>query len=179
MLICASYQMISGAMHNINIFLRVFSAKCILTALTLLQSDKIAFNPAKHKVSHFASFIRLFVRSQIFVARKKDFLQPDPLPITIQFWNLSVLLTAWLSDRFRRHRFDPWVGKIPWRRKWQPTPVFLPENSHGQKSLEGYSPWCCKESGTIEQLSMHTLSPPPSRQPTLVTELRIEEREGK
>ena len=92
MLICASYQMISGAMHNTNIFLRVFSPKCILTALTLLQSDKIAFNPAKHKVSHFASLIRLFVRSQIFVARKKDFLQPDPLPITIQFWDLCCLL---------------------------------------------------------------------------------------
>ena len=38
-------------------------------------------------------------------------------------------------------RLDPWVGKIPWRRKWQPTPLFLPGKSHGQRSLEGYSPW--------------------------------------
>ena len=37
--------------------------------------------------------------------------------------------------------FDPWVGKIPWRRAWQPTPVFLPGESHGQGSLVGYSPW--------------------------------------
>ena len=37
--------------------------------------------------------------------------------------------------------FDPWVGKIPWRRAWQPTPVFLLEESHGQRSLAGYSPW--------------------------------------
>jgi len=37
--------------------------------------------------------------------------------------------------------FDSWVGKIPWRRKWQPTPVFLPGESHGQRSLAGYSPW--------------------------------------
>ena len=37
--------------------------------------------------------------------------------------------------------FDPWVEKIPWRRKWQLTPVFLPGKSHGQKSLTGYSPW--------------------------------------
>ena len=36
---------------------------------------------------------------------------------------------------------DPWVRKIPWRRAWQPTPVFLPEESHGQRSLVGYSPW--------------------------------------
>ena len=37
--------------------------------------------------------------------------------------------------------FDPWIGKIPWRRKWQPTSVFLPGKSHRQKSLVGYSPW--------------------------------------
>ena len=42
-------------------------------------------------------------------------------------------------------RFNPWVRKIPWRRKWQPTPVFLPEKSHGQRSLAGYSPWGHKE----------------------------------
>ena len=41
----------------------------------------------------------------------------------------------------RRPRFDPWVEKIVWRRKWQPTPVFLPEKSHGERSLAGYSPW--------------------------------------
>ena len=40
----------------------------------------------------------------------------------------------------KRHGFNPWVGKIPWRRKWQPTPVFLPGESHGQRSLAGYSP---------------------------------------
>ena len=38
-------------------------------------------------------------------------------------------------------RFSPWVGKIPWRRKWQRTPAFLPGESHGQRSLAGYSPW--------------------------------------
>ena len=41
----------------------------------------------------------------------------------------------------RRHQFDRGVGKIPWRRAWQPTPVFLPGESHGQRSLGGYSPW--------------------------------------
>ena len=43
--------------------------------------------------------------------------------------------------RCKRHGFEPWVGKIPWRRAWQPTPVFLPGESHGQRSLAGYSPW--------------------------------------
>ena len=42
------------------------------------------------------------------------------------------------SRRFKRRRFHPWVGKIPWRRAWQPTPVFLPTESHGQSSLVGY-----------------------------------------
>ena len=41
----------------------------------------------------------------------------------------------------KQETFDPWVGKIPWRREWQPTPVFLPEKSHGQRILAGYSPW--------------------------------------
>ena len=45
-----------------------------------------------------------------------------------------------------RPGFDPWVGKIPWRRKWQSTPALLPGKSHGQRSLVGYSPWGCKES---------------------------------
>ena len=47
--------------------------------------------------------------------------------------------------RHKRLRFDPWVGKIPWRRKWQLTPVFLPGESHGQRSLVGYSPGGHKE----------------------------------
>ena len=52
----------------------------------------------------------------------------------------------------RRPGFDSWVGKIPWRRKWQPTPVFLPGESQGQRSLVGYSPPGHKESDTIEWL---------------------------
>ena len=48
--------------------------------------------------------------------------------------------------------FNPWIGKISWRRKWQPTPVLLPGKSHGQRSLVGYSPWDGKESDMTEQL---------------------------
>ena len=54
-----------------------------------------------------------------------------------------------------RPGFDPWVRKIPWRRKWQPTLVFLPGKPHGQRSLVGYSPWGCKESDTTERLHFH------------------------
>ena len=59
------------------------------------------------------------------------------------------ILLRWLNDkestcqwrRCRRSRFDPWVRKMPWRRKWENSPVFLPEKSREQRSLTGYSPW--------------------------------------
>ena len=54
--------------------------------------------------------------------------------------------------QFGRFRCDPWVGKIPRRRKWQPTPVLLPEKFHGWCNLAGYSPWGHKESDTTERL---------------------------
>ena len=59
----------------------------------------------------------------------------------------------------RRPGFNPWVGKIPWRRAWQPTPVFLSEESHGQRSLVGYSPCDCKELDMTDQLRVHTHTP--------------------
>ena len=56
----------------------------------------------------------------------------------------------------RRLEFNPWVGKISWRRKWQRTPVFLPGKSHGRRSMVGYSPRGCKELDTTERL--HSLT---------------------
>ena len=76
-------------------------------------------------------------------------------------------LPRWLSGKesacqYRRHkrqRFDTWVRKMPWRKKWQPIPVFLPGKSHGQRSLVGYSPWGCKELDTTEYTHIfHLLS---------------------
>ena len=52
-------------------------------------------------------------------------------------------------------RFDPRVGKIPWRREWLPTPILFAEKSIGQRSLEVYSPWGRKEFDTTEQLTLH------------------------
>ena len=86
----------------------------------------------------------------------------------------------------RRHGFDPWIGKIPWRRKWQPTPVFLPEKLCGRRSLAGYSPciaknrtrlsnWACAQqhlrlghflwpasNGASPQVSLWTITPLPT-----------------
>ena len=65
-----------------------------------------------------------------------------PTAITLGLW-------GWLSSKeftckCRRCRFDPWVGKVPWRRKWQPTPIFLSGKCHVQKIPLAYSPWGCK-----------------------------------
>ena len=57
------------------------------------------------------------------------------------------------------NRFNPWVRKSPFRREWQPTPVFLPGEFHGQRSLVGCSPWGHKESDTLSNLCGAWLGP--------------------
>ena len=68
-------------------------------------------------------------------------------------------LPCWLSGKgitcqCRRLESNPWVGKIPWRRKWQPIPIFLPGKSHGQRSLAGYSLWGHKELDMTKRLAL-------------------------
>ena len=70
-------------------------------------------------------------------------------------WWLSIKRICLQCRGHRRHGFDPWVGKIPCRSKWQPTPVFLPGKSHGQRHLVGCSLWGRKELDTTEQMSTH------------------------
>ena len=65
-------------------------------------------------------------------------------------------LPAKAGDEKNTDRFDPWVGKIPWRRAWQPTPVFLRGESDEQKRLVGYSPQGHKQWGTMKPLSIAT-----------------------
>ena len=72
-------------------------------------------------------------------------------------------LPWWLSGKkstcqYRRHGFNPWVRKITWSRKWQPTPVFLPGESHRERNLVGYTPWGYKELNMTEWLSTHVHS---------------------
>ena len=68
-------------------------------------------------------------------------------------YNLYVSLVAQMVKNLptmQENSFDPWVGKIPWRREWLPTPVFLPGKFHGQRSLASYSPWSHEELDTTE-----------------------------
>ena len=67
----------------------------------------------------------------------------DPFYVVVE---LPKWLKRWrICLECSKHRFDPWIGKIPWRRKLQPTTVFSPGESHWQRSLVGYSPRGCKE----------------------------------
>ena len=69
---------------------------------------------------------------------------------------MQVLQETWVQFLGRE---DPWLGKVPWRRERLLTPVFLPRESHGQRSLAGYSPWGRKESFTTEVLSTNPGGP--------------------
>ena len=77
----------------------------------------------------------------------------------LSWWLRQYIYLACLQ--YGRPGFHPWVVKIPWRRKWESTPVFLPGQSHGQRSLAGYSPWGRKELDTTEQLTFSEYLPCP------------------
>ena len=77
--------------------------------------------------------------------------------------NDSLGLPRWFSGKeptcqCRRHRFNPGVGKISWRRKWQLASAYLPGESHGHRSLAGYSPWGWKELDTTVSLTSNNNS---------------------
>ena len=95
----------------------------------------------KHSASHFLCHINMTTPFDIGI---QGMLEPQE-----HTWN-GFFLSPWgfpggssnkKSTCSAGDTFSPWVMKIPWRRKWQPTPVFLPRKFHGQRSLEGYSPW--------------------------------------
>ena len=94
-------------------------------------------------------------RCSLLVCRNRiEFFYADLLSYRLLWW------LRWQSVCLQcgRPGFSPWVGKSPWRRKWQSTPVLLPRKSHGQRSLAGYSPRGRKESDTTEQLHFPFLS---------------------
>ena len=77
----------------------------------------------------------------------------------VQFPSHNICLQC---RRHKRSGLDPWIGRLPWRRAWQPTPVFLPEESHGQRSPAGNGPWGHKESDTTKatEHTQHTTNKP-------------------
>ena len=91
----------------------------------------------------------LVIFDNTFTSRDDQGWSPCRIGLGLPWW-----LRQWrIYLQFRRPGFYPWVRKIPWRREWQPTPVFLPREIHRQGILAGYSPWGCKESDTSEWLT--------------------------
>ena len=75
----------------------------------------------------------------------------------ISIWASLVAQTIKNLPAKQETQVDPWVWKIPWRREWQPTPIFLPGEFHGQRSLEGYSPWGHRKSDMTEWLGRYAV----------------------
>ena len=80
-------------------------------------------------------------------------------PGSLKTWSWASLVALWLRICLpvQETQVQSLVRKIPWKRKWQPTPVFLPETSHGQKSLAGYSPWGRKELDTTKHKNEYSI----------------------
>ena len=122
----------------------------------------LSFNPT-FSVSSFTLIKRLIRSSSLFAVRVvvSEYLKLLIFLLAILIpacdssspWHtLHIGLSRWLSNKesacsagVSGDKFNPWVWKNPWRKAWQPTPVFLPGESHGQMSLAGYSPWGRKE----------------------------------
>ena len=128
-----------------------FSSSCVSQTVRLswvgcccLLMDWRSQNSLRKKCSEIQIFFSCLKPyfSSLKVKGRRKFQTPFLVKGILPWWlrQLSVCLQC------GRPGFDPWVGKIPWRRKWQSTPVLLPGKFHGQRSLVGYSPWGRKES---------------------------------
>ena len=105
------------------------------------KQEMVLFSPAP-TLHHVISPLHSWLLNNRFKFRLQE--QVSPPNIKKSHPN-SNILPWWHSGKETAcNRFDPWVRKIPWRRKWQPTPVFLPGKSHGQRSLAGYCLWSCR-----------------------------------
>ena len=131
---------------------------CFSVYLDLLENE--VFKRVKIHSIHFNPSFSLNGKGS--ACNAGDLGWEDPLE------KVNCRLPSWLSWQriclqCRRPGFDPCVGKIPWRKKWQPilvfqpTLVFLPGEFHRQRSQAGYSPWDCKQSDTTERLSRFSL----------------------
>ena len=95
---------------------------------------------AWHNLSPLSSFPKDFLESWIKPHLLQEVCHDDTVPPPFGHQVALVVKNPSANVGDKRCGLDSWLGKIPWRRAWQPTPVFLPGESHGQRSLAGYSP---------------------------------------
>ena len=107
----------------------------VITMFTILSNGQIAFNSCCTILYSYQQCVMVSILGTLVIVRNFD--------------SLVAQMVKCLPE-MQRPGFNPWVRKIPWRRKWQPTPVLLPRKFHRWRSLVGYSPWGRKESDTTE-----------------------------
>ena len=96
-------------------------------------------------------FILFFYNLFLYIGLQYKDLIPTPLYVDFDFPSgTSGKESTCQCGRHKRHGLNPWIRKIPWRREWQPTPIFLPGESHGQRSLAGYCSQGHKEQDMTE-----------------------------
>ena len=146
---------------NYSLIILTFVSKVISLLLNMLSRFVIAFlSRNKHL---FNSWLQSPSTVTLELKRKAATVSTFSLSIAMKWWDGKASQVALVvrippaNAGNMRCGFDPWVWKIPWRRAWKPTPVFLLGESHGQRSLAGYSPWGRKESDTTEELSTHSM----------------------
>ena len=102
-----------------------------------MQADSLPTEPPGKSIV-VCMYVGIYIYIYIYMRDQKMFGGYSVLVWASQVVLIIKKLPANAGDM--RHGFNPWVGKFPWRRAWQPTPVFLPGKSHGQRSLVSYSP---------------------------------------
>ena len=139
-------------------FFVAFCGQCIECSFLYLYFPIFLSNPYPHLHPKIISFLLLWNMHDQFYSWQhlKGWFREDPalrkkkiIPFPSAFLGFpggSVVKNPHANTGGTRDGCNPWVGKIPWRRKWQPTPVFLPGQFHGQRSQAGHCPWGCKES---------------------------------
>ena len=143
--------------HVVPLFLELFS-QCILNIWVLSQPVTSDYMAPSKSPSHLYPPPSSVARSGTRKSTEPGSCLINPLltggdNLCVLLWTRVSQLPRWLSGeesscQCRRCGFHPWMGKIPWRRKWQHPPVFWPGESHGRRTLVGYSPWGRKEPDT-------------------------------
>ena len=130
----------------------------LLDQISLELLDQITFCGHPQQKGKVENRILFGFKTKVFLIRKKGGMDI----IASIYIYLSIYLSGGFQGgasgkeptsqwrKLKRCGFSPWVGKIPWRNKQQPIPVFLPGKSHEQRNLVGYSPWGCKELGLTD-----------------------------